>query len=77
MKEIFVSFVKFEECYKEMERARCSYKNALNHLPKGQEKDLYGKFVMFGKQYGDSKGILDVLVSKVKWKPQLPTLCVA
>ena len=51
-----------------MERARCIYKYALDHIPKGQAKDLYRKFVMFEKQYGDREGIEDVIVGKRRFQ---------
>lgn len=66
--ELFVAFAEFEERCKEMERARCIYKYALDHIPKGQAEDLYRKFVMFEKQYGDREGIEDVIVGKRRFQ---------
>ncbi|GLJ29939.1 hypothetical protein SUGI_0591840 [Cryptomeria japonica] len=66
--ELFVAFAEFEERCKELERARCIYKYALDHMPKGQAEDLYRKFVMFEKQYGDREGIEDVIVGKRRFQ---------
>ncbi|KAL5554905.1 hypothetical protein UlMin_037141 [Ulmus minor] len=46
------------------ERARCIYKFALEHIPKGMAEDLYRKFVALEKQYGDKEGIEDAIVGK-------------
>ncbi|KAL5554716.1 hypothetical protein UlMin_042117 [Ulmus minor] len=53
---LFVTFAKFEEQCKESERARCIYKFALDHIPKGRAEDLYRKF----------EGIEEVIVGK-RW----------
>ncbi|GLJ15384.1 hypothetical protein SUGI_0252520 [Cryptomeria japonica] len=66
--ELFVAFAEFEERCKELERARCVYKYALDHIPKGQAENLYRKFVMFEKQYGDREGIEDVIVGKRRFQ---------
>ncbi|KAL5543173.1 hypothetical protein UlMin_010883 [Ulmus minor] len=52
---IFVAFAEFEEQCKESERARCIYKFALDHIPKGRAEDLYRKF----------EGIEEVIVGKM------------
>lgn len=38
--ELFVAFVEFEEKCKEVGRARCIYKFALDPIPKGRAEDL-------------------------------------
>ncbi|KAJ4974527.1 hypothetical protein NE237_007701 [Protea cynaroides] len=53
---LFVAFAEFEERCKETERARCIYKFALDHIPKGRAEDLYRKFVAFEKQYEETVG---------------------
>eukprot|EP00250_Pteridium_aquilinum_P016604 c23190_g1_i1 orf=955-3054(-) len=66
--ELFVAFAQFEERCKETERARCIYKYALDHIPKGQAEDLYRKFVIFEKQYGDTEGIEDVVLGRKRFQ---------
>ncbi|KAL5571071.1 hypothetical protein UlMin_020668 [Ulmus minor] len=61
---LFIAFAEFEEWCKESERARCIYKFALEHIPKGMAEDLYRKFVALEKQYGDKEGIEDAIVGK-------------
>ncbi|WCJ36635.1 Pre-mRNA-splicing factor CLF1 [Euphorbia peplus] len=65
---LFVAFAEFEERCKETERARCIYKFALDHIPKGSAEDLYRKFVAFEKQYGDKEGIEDAIVGKRRFQ---------
>ncbi|XP_068667558.1 uncharacterized protein [Aristolochia californica] len=66
--QLFVAFAEFEERCKETERARCIYKYALDHIPKGRAEDLYKKFVTFEKQYGDKEGIEDAIVGKRRFQ---------
>ncbi|KAL0396714.1 UNVERIFIED_CONTAM: Pre-splicing factor clf1 [Sesamum calycinum] len=66
--ELFVAFAEFEEKCKETERARCIYKYALDHIPKGRAEELYKKFVAFEKQYGDREGIEDAIVGKRRFQ---------
>ncbi|KAG6405824.1 hypothetical protein SASPL_133418 [Salvia splendens] len=66
--ELFVAFAEFEEKCKETERARCIYKFALDHIPKGRAEELYKKFVAFEKQYGDREGIEDAIVGKRRFQ---------
>ncbi|MCO5563477.1 hypothetical protein L7F22_017119 [Adiantum nelumboides] len=66
--EFLASFAQFEERCKEVERARCIYKYALDRIPKGQADDLYGKFVIFEKQYGDTGGIEDVVLDRKRFQ---------
>ncbi|PSS04236.1 Crooked neck-like protein [Actinidia chinensis var. chinensis] len=66
--QLFVAFAEFEERCKEAERARCIYKFALDHIPKGRAEDLYRKFVAFEKQYGDKEGIEDAIVGKRRFQ---------
>ncbi|KAK9067586.1 hypothetical protein SSX86_011697 [Deinandra increscens subsp. villosa] len=65
---LFVAFAEFEEMCKEPERARCLYKFALDHIPKGRAEVLYRKFVAFEKQYGDREGIEDAIVGKRRFQ---------
>ncbi|ONK81203.1 uncharacterized protein A4U43_C01F26420 [Asparagus officinalis] len=65
---LFVAFAEFEERNKETERARCIYKYALDHIPKGRAEDLYRKFVAFEKQFGDREGIEDAIVGKRRFQ---------
>ncbi|KAF7150540.1 hypothetical protein RHSIM_Rhsim02G0241000 [Rhododendron simsii] len=65
---LFVAFAEFEERCKETERARCIYKFALDHIPKGRAEDLYRKFVAFEKQFGDKEGIEDAIVGKRRFQ---------
>ncbi|KAL0447810.1 UNVERIFIED_CONTAM: Pre-splicing factor clf1 [Sesamum latifolium] len=66
--ELFGAFAEFEEKCKETERARCIYKYALDHIPKGRAEELYKKFVAFEKQYGDREGIEDAIVAKRRFQ---------
>ncbi|KAK7260280.1 hypothetical protein RIF29_26201 [Crotalaria pallida] len=66
--QLFLAFAQFEERCKETERARCIYKFALDHIPKGRAEDLYRKFVAFEKQYGDSEGIEDAILGKRRFQ---------
>ena len=66
--QLFLAFAEFEERCKESERARCIYKFALDHIPKGRAEDLYRKFVAFEKQYGDKEGIEDAIVGKRRFQ---------
>ncbi|GAB4834530.1 Crooked neck-like protein 1 [Ancistrocladus abbreviatus] len=66
--QLFVAFAEFEEQCKEMERARCIYKFALDHISEGRAEELYKKFVAFEKQYGDKKGIEDAIVWKRRFQ---------
>ncbi|XP_016452009.1 uncharacterized protein LOC107776611 [Nicotiana tabacum] len=66
--KLFVAFAEFEDKCKEIERARCIYQFALDHIPKGRAEDLYNKFVVFEKQYGDSEGIEDAIVGKRRFQ---------
>nr|CAD1834475.1 unnamed protein product [Ananas comosus var. bracteatus] len=50
--------------FKEVERARCIYKYALDCIPKERAEDLYRKFVSFENRYGDPDGIEDAIVRK-------------
>eukprot|EP01006_Ploeotia_vitrea_P010905 TRINITY_DN28836_c0_g1_i1.p1 TRINITY_DN28836_c0_g1~~TRINITY_DN28836_c0_g1_i1.p1 ORF type:complete len:651 (+),score=78.48 TRINITY_DN28836_c0_g1_i1:48-2000(+) len=64
----FMAFAKFEERQKEFDRARAIYKYALDRIPKGNAPDLYHQFTSFEKQYGDIKGIEDVVVSRKRFE---------
>ncbi|KAG4155226.1 hypothetical protein ERO13_D03G098750v2 [Gossypium hirsutum] len=66
--QLFVAFAEFEERCKKMERARCFYKFALDHIPKDSAKDLYRKFMAFEKQYRDKEGIEDAIVGKRRFQ---------
>ncbi|XP_008220878.1 PREDICTED: protein crooked neck-like [Prunus mume] len=59
--QLLVAFAEFEEQCKEILRAMCIYKFALDHLPKGRGMDLYSKFVLFRKRHGVRLGIEDAL----------------
>ncbi|KAG5582245.1 hypothetical protein H5410_052872 [Solanum commersonii] len=66
---MFVAFAEFEDKYcRETDRARCIYKFALDHIPKGRAEDLYSRFVAFEKQYGDREGIEDAIVGKSRFQ---------
>lgn len=60
----FLAFAGFEEHCEEIERARCIFKFALDHIPKERAEDLYGKFIAFEKPIGNKEDIEDVLVKK-------------
>ncbi|MCD7445870.1 hypothetical protein HAX54_015595 [Datura stramonium] len=66
--QLFVAFAESEEKCRETERARCMYKFALDHIPKGRAEDLYRTFVAFEKQYGDREGIEDAIVGKRRFQ---------
>ncbi|KYQ90840.1 HAT repeat-containing protein [Tieghemostelium lacteum] len=66
--QLFITFAKFEERYKEIERARIIYKYALDNIPKHKAKDLFSTFSNFEKQHGDRVGIEDVIISKKRFQ---------
>ncbi|KAI5659008.1 hypothetical protein M9H77_27801 [Catharanthus roseus] len=66
--QLFLAFVEFEENCKEIERARCIYKFALDHIPKGGANNLYKKFVEFEKKYGDREAIEDAIMGKKRFE---------
>jgi crooked neck len=49
---------------KEYERARAIYKYALDRLPRSKAAILHKAYTRFEKQYGDSEGVEDVILSK-------------
>ncbi|GAU43700.1 hypothetical protein TSUD_254290 [Trifolium subterraneum] len=66
--KLFVAFAAFEERCKEVERARCIYKFALDRIPKGKAEELYRKFVAFEKQSGDKEGTEDAIIGKRRFE---------
>ena len=50
------------------DRVRAIYKYALDNLPKDQCQDVYKKYTIHEKKYGDRAGIEDVIVSKRKFQ---------
>jgi crooked neck len=66
--KLFVAFAAFEERCKEVKRARCIYKFALDRIPKGKAEELFSKFVAFEKQYGDKEEIEDAIIGKRRFK---------
>ena len=44
------------------------YKYALDKFPKHLAADLYKEFISFEKQYGDRRGIEDVIVNKRRFQ---------
>ena len=66
--KLFISFAKFEERCREVERARMIYKYALDNLAKEDAADLYAKFMAFEKQYGDVEGIEDAILGKRRFQ---------
>ncbi|XP_065052409.1 crooked neck-like protein 1 [Rhopilema esculentum] len=66
--KLFIAFARFEENQREFERVRVIYKYALDHIPKKHAEDLFNKYTMFEKRYGDRGGIEDVIVSKRKFQ---------
>ncbi|CAA0838209.1 crooked neck protein- putative / cell cycle protein- putative [Striga hermonthica] len=65
--ELFLAFAEFEEkkC-KEIERARCIYKYALDRIPRGRAEELRKKFVLFEKQYGGREEVDDAIVGNTR-----------
>ncbi|RYG50756.1 tetratricopeptide repeat protein [archaeon] len=61
---LFSAFARFEERCKELDRAKVIYKFALESLPESQTRALYSEYVAFEKQYGDAKGVEDVIITK-------------
>ncbi|XP_074567054.1 uncharacterized protein LOC141823689 [Curcuma longa] len=66
--QLFIGFAEFEEWCKETERARSIYRYSLDHLPKGRAEDLYKRYLVFEKQYGDKTGIEDAITSKRRFQ---------
>jgi len=65
---LFIAFAKFEENQRELERVRVVYKYAIEHIPKQHSEDLFKKYTIFEKRFGDRSGIEDVIVSKRKFQ---------
>eukprot|EP01080_Neovahlkampfia_damariscottae_P007962 gene7962-12428_t len=65
--KLFIEFAKFEERSNEIERARVIYKYALDNVSKEIAQDIYKRFNEFEKQYGDRKGIEDVIIGKKRF----------
>ncbi|GER26829.1 pre-mRNA-splicing factor CLF1 [Striga asiatica] len=65
--ELLLAFAEFEEkkC-KEIERARCIYKYALDHIPRGKTEELRKKFILFEKQYGGREEFEDAIVGNTR-----------
>ncbi|OIT35505.1 hypothetical protein A4A49_13266 [Nicotiana attenuata] len=68
VEKLYVAFAEFEERCREIERTRCIYKLALDHIDKDRGEDLYEKFVAFEKQYGDSESIEDAIIGKRRFE---------
>ncbi|KAF2199951.1 putative cell cycle control protein [Delitschia confertaspora ATCC 74209] len=62
--KLFMAYAKFEARLKEVERARAIYKFALDRMPRSKSINLHNAFTQFEKQYGDTDGIEDVILSK-------------
>ncbi|KAF7690451.1 hypothetical protein HF521_012255 [Silurus meridionalis] len=61
---LYLAFAKFEEKQKEYDRVRVIYKYALDRIPKQQAHQLINNYIVFERNFGDRRGIEDVIVSK-------------
>ncbi|OLL25703.1 Pre-mRNA-splicing factor CLF1 [Neolecta irregularis DAH-3] len=62
--KVFIAYARFEAKQKEYERARVVYKYALDRLPRSKAASLYRHYTTFEKQFGDTDGIEDVILTK-------------
>lgn len=62
--KILVNWAKWETRQQEWERARAIYKFGLERLSKSKSQKLYDNYTSFEKQYGDTDGIENVILSK-------------
>lgn len=53
-----------EERWKEAERARCIYKFALDHIPKGRAEDLYASLLHLKNSMVTGKGLRMLLLGR-------------
>ncbi|KAI0595000.1 cell cycle control protein [Biscogniauxia sp. FL1348] len=61
---LFIAYARFEAKLKEYERARAIYKYALDRLPRSKSMGLHKAYTTFEKQYGDTDGVENVILSK-------------
>ncbi|XP_035221739.1 protein crooked neck-like [Stegodyphus dumicola] len=66
--KLFIAFAKFEENQKEHDRVRVIYKYALDKIPKENAQELFKKYTIHEKKYGDRAGIENVIVSRRKYQ---------
>jgi crooked neck len=66
--KILLSWAKWEARVKEWERARAIFKLGLERLPKSKSTNLYNSYTAFEKQYGNTEGMEDVILSKRRAK---------
>lgn len=73
--KLFMAYAKFEVQLKEYERARAIYKYALERLPRSSSEALQKSYTTFEKQFGDQRGIEDVVLAKrrVQYEEQIQT----
>ncbi|KAF2151963.1 TPR-like protein [Myriangium duriaei CBS 260.36] len=71
--KVFIAYARFESRLKEYERARAIYKYALDRMPRSKSAALHKHYTTFEKQFGDSSGIEDVVLSKrrVRYEEQV------
>jgi crooked neck len=61
---LFIAYAQYETKLKEYERARTTYKFALDRLPRSKSIVLHKAYTTFEKQFGDREGVEDVILSK-------------
>lgn len=61
---LLMAYARFEAKLNEYERARAIYKFALDRLPRSKSMLLHKAYTTFEKQFGDSDGVEDVVLSK-------------
>lgn len=66
--KILLAWAKWEARVKEWERARAIFKLGLERLPKSKSTSLYNAYTAFEKQYGNTEGMEDVILSKRRAK---------
>lgn len=64
IEKLFIFYARHEAQLKEYERARSIYKFALDRLPRSRSMNLYSAYTTFEKQFGDSDGVENVILSK-------------
>eukprot|EP00818_Percolomonas_sp_WS_P004955 CAMPEP_0117443808 /NCGR_PEP_ID=MMETSP0759-20121206/4900_1 /TAXON_ID=63605 /ORGANISM="Percolomonas cosmopolitus, Strain WS" /LENGTH=758 /DNA_ID=CAMNT_0005235823 /DNA_START=31 /DNA_END=2308 /DNA_ORIENTATION=+ len=65
---LLIAFARFEQNFKEYDRARVIFRFALDNIPKGHARRLYDEFTTFEKQFGGKDTIMDVISSRCRFQ---------
>ena len=61
---LFIAYAKYETKLREIERAKAIYQFARENMPRSKSMNLNRHYTTFEKQFGDSEGVEDVVLSK-------------